>query len=70
MDILLSFIITIKSFFNSPALERASNAIPPVIAPSPITAITFPESLFNLFPSRIPRAAEIEVEAWPVLKAS
>ena len=48
-----------------PAWERASYAIPAVIAPSPITATTSLSSPFNLAAAAIPRAALIEVLEWP-----
>ena len=62
MDMLLSFRITIKFVFSSAALFNASNAIPPVSAPSPITDMILfvpPErSLALTYPS----PAEIDVE--------
>ena len=46
------------------ALFKPSKANPPVIAPSPMTAITcLSFSFFKLAATAIPNAAEIEVEA-------
>ncbi|MNI37098.1 hypothetical protein D3C73_911720 [compost metagenome] len=62
--------ITIISVLLSPASFNASNAIPPVRAPSPITATTLfflPKTSLAL---AIPNAAEIEVEECPVSKES
>ena len=50
--------------------------MPPVRAPSPITATATPSgstpasAATTRLASRMPRAAEMEVEAWPVSKAS
>lgn len=43
----------------------ASYAIPPVIAPSPITAIELRSSPCSSVPTAIPSAAEIDVDEWP-----
>ena len=48
----------------------ASNAIPPLSAPSPITATIFSSVSFSLAAVAIPRAAEMDVELWPVSKLS
>ena len=40
----------------------ASNAIPPLSAPSPITATIFSSVSFSLAAVAIPRAAEMDVE--------
>ena len=56
IDILLSLRITNKSLLRLPEWLKASNAIPAVKAPSPITAIAF-----SFEPTVIPRAALIEV---------
>ena len=62
MDMSLSFRITSKFVFMAPALFKASNAIPALMAPSPITGYYTPVS----FPpagdaTAIPRAALMEV---------
>ena len=44
--------------------------MPPVNAPSPITAIEVLEFCCNLFAIAIPRAALIEVDEWPAPNAS
>ena len=70
MLISLSFKITVRPVLLHPASFRASNAIPPVNAPSPITATTelfFPWISLAL---AIPKAAEIDVLLCPVLKQS
>ena len=66
----LSLSIIIKLELRVPALLSASSAIPPVMAPSPITATTFSFVPFRSLAATIPRAAEIEVEACPVPNAS
>ena len=53
-----------------PASFNASKAIPPVKAPSPITAITELSSPLISLALAIPSAAEIEVLLCPVLKQS
>ena len=62
IDISLSFNMTIILVLDAPALFIASYAIPALIAPSPITAITFEVLFANLFASAIPNAEDIEVE--------
>ncbi len=54
----------------APALFIASNAIPAVIAPSPMTAIARRCSPFSLAAIAMPSAAEIEVEECAVPKVS
>ena len=44
--------------------------MPALIAPSPITAITFSDFFDNLFASAIPKADEIEVELCAAPKGS
>ena len=66
----LSFNITVKLQLLHPASFKASSAIPPVKAPSPITAIHeffFPCKSLAL---AIPNTAEIDVLLCPVLKQS
>ncbi len=70
MDILLSFRTTMRSFPSWPAWLRPSKASPAVIAPSPMTAITLNFSPSRSLASIMPVAAEMEVELWPVPKAS
>ena len=70
MDWLLSFSSTSRSAFPIPALFRPSNASPPVIAPSPISATTFSSRPMILAAHAKPRAAEIEVDECPVPKQS
>ena len=70
MDILLSLSTTISGSSLCPASLRASKAIPPVSAPSPITATTRPGVPFMRMARSMPSAAEMEVLEWPVLKVS
>ena len=70
MLISLSFNITVILVLLQPASFNASNAIPPVKAPSPITAITELSSPFMSLALAIPNATEIEVLLCPVLKLS
>ena len=44
--------------------------MPALIAPSPITAITFEDLFANLFASAIPSAEDIDVELWAAPKGS
>ena len=54
-----------------PACCRASNATPPVSAPSPITATTWPSGVIpRRIASLMPTAIEIDVDAWPAPMAS
>ena len=62
MDMSLSLSMTRRLTSESPAWLSASKAIPPVRAPSPITAIEVSIFCFNLFAIAIPRAALTEVE--------
>lgn len=49
----------------------ASNAMPPVMAPSPITAMQlFCARPFWDLPTDMPRAAEMDVVEWPAPKQS
>ncbi len=64
----LSLSMTRILLFDSPALFRASKAIPAVIAPSPIIAIDLLLDLFLSIASEIPRATDIEVLECPVPK--
>ena len=54
----------------APALFIPSKARPPVMAPSPITAITCRFSPRSSAALAIPKAAEIETDEWPPPKAS
>ena len=54
----------------TPALFSASNAMPAVIAPSPMTAIALRFSPFSLAATAMPSAAEIEVDECAVPKVS
>ena len=54
----------------APALFSPSNARPPVIEPSPITATTFRRSPRSSAALAMPNAAEIDTEACPPPKAS
>ena len=67
---LLSLRITRIFALEAATLFNPSKAIPPVIEPSPITAITFLFSLLNLEAMAIPSAAETEVEECPTPKES
>ena len=58
----LSFKTTIIFVLLSPALFIASYAIPALIAPSPMTAITLSDLFDNLLATAIPSAEDIEVE--------
>ena len=70
MLISLSFKITVIFDLLAPASFSASNAIPPVRAPSPITAITLFLSFRISLARAIPSATDIDVLLWPVLKQS
>ena len=56
IDMSLSFNTTIIFVFEAPALFMASYAMPALIAPSPITAITFDDLFDSLLASAMPRA--------------
>ncbi len=65
--ILLSFRMTSRLESYTPALFSASKAMPPVIEPSPMTAMLCRSSSpFSLAAIDMPRAAEMEVEECPV----
>ena len=66
----LSFRMTSRFVGSEPAWFRASNAIPAVIAPSPITATTRRSSPSRSAPTAIPSAALIEVLECPTPKVS
>ena len=66
----LSFKITNKLVLRAPALFIASYAIPALIAPSPITAITLLVLPSLSLATAIPKAAEIDVEECPAPKGS
>ena len=70
MLISLSLRITISGRLSSPALFSPSNAMPPVSAPSPITAITWCFSPRRSRAAAKPSAAEIEVLPWLVPNGS
>ena len=70
MLISLSFNITVICVLLNPVSFKASSAIPPVNAPSPITAITWLFSPFKSLALAIPSAADIDVLLCPVLKLS
>ena len=53
-----------------PALFSASNAMPALIAPSPITATTWRASPLSLAACAMPSAAEIDVDECAVPKVS
>ena len=66
IDMPLSLSTTTIGVPRPPACPIASKATPPVIAPSPITATTFPSSPFPWrIPSLMPTAYPIDVEACP-----
>src|SRR5207302_269353 len=70
IDISLSFSTTRRSAPAMPALLSASNAIPALIAPSPITATTRRVSPRRFAAIAIPSAAEIEMDECAVPKVS
>jgi len=55
---------------GTPALFRASKAMPAVMAPSPMMATALRASPRNCAPMAMPRAAEIEVDECAVPKVS
>ncbi len=57
----LSLRITSRLVLRAPALNSASQAMPAVIAPSPITATTLRSSFFCSAATAMPSAALIEV---------
>ena len=70
IDISLSLRMIKRLASVSPAWLSASKDIPPVSAPSPITAIEVSDLLFSLFANATPNAALIEVDEWPAPKTS
>ena len=68
IDISLSFRMT--STFAPCALLSASNAMPALIAPSPITATTCRASPFSFAATAMPSAAEIDVDECAVPNVS
>ena len=66
----MSFTTTNNCFLRCPALLSASNARPPVNAPSPIILTTLNFSLSKSLAHAIPSPAEIEVDAWPAPNTS
>ena len=71
MLMLLSFKMTKRSASATPAWFMASNAIPAVMDPSPITATDFlSSSPLCLAAMAIPKAAEIEVDECPTPNVS
>ena len=70
IDMSLSLRITSRSAPAVPALLSASNAIPALIAPSPITATTERSSPLHRAAIAMPSAAEIDVDEWAVPKVS
>ena len=55
---------------KKPAWFMASYAMPPVMAPSPMTATQWLRRPRWSRPTAMPRAAETEVDEWPAPKAS
>jgi hypothetical protein len=55
---------------RNPAWFMASYAMPPVIAPSPMTDSTWLRLPFMSRPTAMPRPAEMEVLLWPAPKGS
>ncbi len=70
IDISLSFSTTSRSASAVPALFSASNAMPALIAPSPITATTRRSSPLRAAAIAMPSAAEIDVDECAVPKVS
>ena len=70
IDILLSFKIMIRFDFICSALFRASKAIPPESAPSPMTATTFSSLPRRSRALARPSATDNDVELCPVLNVS
>ena len=70
IDISLSFKMTNISVCKEPAWFKASNAIPAVIAPSPITQTVLRPAFSRSAATAIPSPALIEVEEWPTLNTS
>jgi hypothetical protein len=70
IDMPLSLNTTSMFGSTSPPWLSASNAMPAVIAPSPITATTLRVSPLRWAAIAMPSAAEIEVDEWPTPKVS
>src|SRR5204862_165213 len=70
IDMSLSLRITSRSAGSEPAWFSASNAMPAVMAPSPMTATTRRSSPVRAAATAMPSAAEIEVLEWPTPKVS
>ena len=70
IDIPLSLRMTRRSAPAAPALFSASNAMPALIAPSPITAATWRCSPLRCAAIAMPSAAEIDVDEWAVPNVS
>ena len=70
MDMSLSFRITSRSHSATPALFNASNAMPALMAPSPMMATALRFSPLYLAASAMPSAAEMLVDECAVPKAS
>ena len=70
IDMSLSFSTTIRRESIEPALFRASKAMPALIDPSPMTAITWFFPPLRSRATDMPSPAEIEVELCPAPKGS
>ena len=70
MDMALSFKMTIILRLMRPALLRPSYARPPVNAPSPMTAMTWPGSPASAFATERPSAEEMDALLCPVVNGS
>ncbi len=70
IDMSLSLSTTSMSVCDTPALFSASNAMPALIAPSPITATQLRCSPLSLAAVAMPSAAAIEVDECAVPKVS
>ena len=69
-EIDMSLSLRITSTFSRPALFMASNAMPALIAPSPITAIEWRLMPCKRAAMAMPSAAEIDVDECAVPKVS
>jgi hypothetical protein len=70
IDMSLSFSTTSMSVPATPALLSASNAMPALIAPSPMMATHLRLSPLRRAATAMPSAAEIDVDEWAVPKVS
>ena len=70
MEMWLSLRMTRMSVFMAPALLRPSKAMPPVMAPSPMTATIFSSLPESFAATAMPRAAEMDVDECPTPKES